>query len=143
PDLCALRRNSQVDIMRRLRCLQRHARVAGDTRNRAAKSHGDGPSQPPASVRARRKACPCDVDPELRDYLREWRRIAARQQNVPAFVVMHDTSLDEVCRKRPATIPELLGVSGFGEQNAEKYGLQIVGAFGPHRQGARTAATPA
>jgi len=88
------------------------------------------------------KPAPADVDPELRDYLREWRRIAARQQNVPAFVVMHDTSLDEVCRKRPATIPELLGVSGFGEHKAEMYGLQIFGALRRYREGARMTRTP-
>src|SRR5216683_5286408 len=88
------------------------------------------------------KPAPADVDPELRDYLREWRRIAARQQNVPGFVVMHDTSLDEVCRKRPATIPELLGVSGFGEHKAEMYGLQIFDALRRYREGARTTRAP-
>jgi len=88
------------------------------------------------------KPAPADVDPELRDYLREWRRIAARQQNVPAFVVMHDTSLDEVCRKRPATIPELLGVSGFGEHKAEMYGRQIFDALRRYREGARITRAP-
>jgi len=45
-----------------------------------------------------------DVDSELREYLREWRRAAARQQGVAAFVVMHDTSLDEVCRMLPKSV---------------------------------------
>ena len=40
-----------------------------------------------------------DVDPALREYLREWRRAAAKEQGVPAFVVMHDSALDEVCRR--------------------------------------------
>src|ERR1700716_1943127 len=31
------------------------------------------------------------IDSELREYLREWRREIAKQQNTPAFVVMHDT----------------------------------------------------
>src|SRR6266852_252666 len=92
-----------------------------------------GPGQAQELVRANRthqfepedKPAPADIDPGLRDYLREWRRIEARQQNVPAFVVMHDTSLDEVCRKRPVTIPELLSVSGFGEHKAKMYGPQI------------------
>jgi len=109
-----------------------------------------GPGQAQELVRANRthqfepedKPAPADIDPGLRDYLREWRRIEARQQNVPAFVVMHDTSLDEVCRKRPVTIPELLSVSGFGEHKAKMYGPQIFDALKRYREGARMTRTP-
>src|ERR1700683_3401616 len=78
-----------------------------------------------------------EVDPELREYLREWRRVAAKQQGVPAYVVMHDTSLDELCRKRPASINQLLHVSGFGERKSEMYGQQIFDALRRFRDGAR------
>ena len=83
-----------------------------------------------------------DVDSELREYLREWRRAAARQQGVPAFVVMHDTSLDELCRKRPGSMPELLRISGFGEHKAGLYGQQIFDALERFRDGARASAPP-
>ena len=43
-----------------------------------------------------------DADWELREYLREWRRVKAREQSIPAYIVMHDTSLDELCRVKPA-----------------------------------------
>ena len=88
------------------------------------------------------KATLPDVDSELREYLREWRRTTAKQQGVPAFVVMHDTSLDEVCRNRPASIRELLGISGFGEHKASLYGQQIFAALDRFRRGARATATP-
>jgi len=78
-----------------------------------------------------------DIDPELREYLREWRRAVAKQQGVPAFVVMHDSSLEELCRKRPGSIPELLGISGFGEHKAALYGPQIFEALQRFRNGAR------
>src|SRR5580698_848057 len=52
-------------------------------------------------------------DAELREYLREWRRITAKEQGVPAFVVLHDTTLEEVCRRRPSSIAELLNVTGI------------------------------
>jgi len=81
-----------------------------------------------------------DVVPALREYLREWRRAAAKQQGVPAFVVMHDAALDEVCRKRPGSIPELLNISGFGEYKAALYGPRIFEALEQFRNGAR--ATP-
>src|SRR6185295_1480110 len=83
-----------------------------------------------------------DVDSELREYLREWRRAAAKQQGVPAFVVMHDTSLDELCRKRPGSMPELLRISGFGEHKAGFYGQQIFDALERFRSGGRASASP-
>jgi ATP-dependent DNA helicase RecQ len=81
-------------------------------------------------------------DPELRECLREWRRTTAKQQGVPAFVVMHDTSLDEVCRRRPASISELLSISGFGEHKAALYGSQIFELLQRFRGAARPRATP-
>jgi ATP-dependent DNA helicase RecQ len=83
-----------------------------------------------------------DIDPALREYLREWRRAAAKAQGVPAFVVMHDSALDEVCRKRPASIPELLGISGFGEYKATLYGPRIFEALEQFRHGARATPMP-
>jgi ATP-dependent DNA helicase RecQ len=83
-----------------------------------------------------------DIDPALREYLREWRRAAAKEQGVPAFVVMHDSALDEVCRKRPGSIPELLGISGFGEYKATLYGPRIFEALKQFRSGARVTPVP-
>jgi ATP-dependent DNA helicase RecQ len=89
-----------------------------------------GQAEPPAVV---------DFDPELREYLRQWRSAVASQENVAAFVVMHDTSLAEICRKRPASLAEIRGVSGFGERKTERYGQQILDAMERFRQGARAA----
>lgn len=83
-----------------------------------------------------------DVDLELREYLREWRRARAKQDGVPAYVVMHDISLEELCRIRPGSLSELLRVSGFGERKAELYGQQILDALGRFRNGARAAVVP-
>jgi ATP-dependent DNA helicase RecQ len=83
------------------------------------------------------KATGSAVDPELREYLREWRRATAKEQGVPAFVVMHDTSLDELCRKRPRSMSQLLAVPGFGERKSEMYGQKIFDAFDKFINGAR------
>jgi ATP-dependent DNA helicase RecQ len=88
------------------------------------------------------KSAATEIDPELREYLREWRRAAARQQGVAAFVVMHDTSLDEVCRTRPTSAAELLQVSGFGERKTAMYGQQIFEALERFRNGARASVEP-
>jgi ATP-dependent DNA helicase RecQ len=103
------------------------------------------PASVPAGVRAAggaEKIAASDVDPDLREYFREWRRRMAKEQNVPAFVVMHDTSLEELCRKRPRSIRELLCVAGFGERKSEMYGQQIFEAFKQFRNGARATLQP-
>jgi ATP-dependent DNA helicase RecQ len=82
------------------------------------------------------------VDEALRDYLREWRRNTARAQGAPAFVVMHDTALEEICRKQPGSIPELLEITGFGERKAQMYGPQIFAALEKFREGSRASAPP-
>jgi len=79
---------------------------------------------------------------ELREYLREWRRTTAKEQGVPAYVVLHDTSLDEICRLRPSSIGELLTVTGIGERKADMYGHRILAALQRYREGARAAELP-
>jgi ATP-dependent DNA helicase RecQ len=81
-----------------------------------------------------------EVNPELREYLREWRSVTAKEQGVPAYVVMHDTSLDELCRKRPGTMSQLLEVPGFGDRKSELYGRKIFDALDKFRNGARASA---
>jgi ATP-dependent DNA helicase RecQ len=84
-----------------------------------------------------------DVDPALREYLRDWRRNTAKRQSVPAFVVMHDTTLDEICRTHPRSHADLLRVSGIGERKAELYGSQILAALKEFKKGSRTAKSSA
>ena len=62
----------------------------------------------------------------LREQLREWRRAAAREQRIAAFIVMHDTTLDALCEAKPRSMSELLTVPGIGEVKAERYGAQIL-----------------
>ena len=81
-----------------------------------------------------------EADPELVEYMREWRRSAAQTQGVPAFVVMHDTTLEELCRKQPKSVDELMSVSGFGVKKSQTYGLKIIEALNKFRAGARPAA---
>ncbi len=101
------------------------------------------PGRRPNLTQKAEKASPAtDVDPELREYLRHWRRETAREHGAAAFMVMHDTSLEEVCRKRPGSIAELLSISGFGERKAAMYGEEILHALRRFQQGARAAALP-
>ena len=78
-----------------------------------------------------------DADQELREYLREWRRRTAKEQGMPAYVVLHDSSLDEICRSHPSSIGELLNITGIGERKAELYGREILSVLRQYREGAR------
>ena len=100
-----------------------------------------GESVPPRR-RVRETAASAPVDEELSDYLREWRRTKAREQGLPAFVVMHDTSLEAVCRVRPKSLEALRGIPGFGERKTEGYGREILKALQRFEEGARAAALP-
>jgi len=83
-----------------------------------------------------------DVDPDLREYLREWRRSTAREQNVAAFVILHDTTLEEICRVQPSSIAELRTITGIGERKADMYGNKILAALQRYREGARAGTLP-
>ena len=82
------------------------------------------------------------VNAELSEYLREWRRTTAKEQNAPAFVVLHDTTLEEICRRRPSSVAELLSITGIGERKAEVYGKGILAALERYRNGGRASALP-
>lgn len=67
-----------------------------------------------------------DVDEVLKEQLREWRREAARRQNVAAFVVAHDAMLDELCHRLPRTLEQVRAIPGFGDRKTQLYGAEIV-----------------
>jgi ATP-dependent DNA helicase RecQ len=97
---------------------------------------------PAAGDRGPRSFSGAEPDAELREYLREWRRLTSKELGVPAYVVLHDTTLEEICRLRPASIPQLLSITGIGERKADKYGPGILAVLARFRKGARAAPVP-
>lgn len=83
-----------------------------------------------------------EPDSELRDYIREWRRNMAKEQGMPAYVVLHDTTLEEICRIKPSSIAELRKITGIGERKAELYGKEILSVLQKYDEGARASAIP-
>jgi ATP-dependent DNA helicase RecQ len=76
-----------------------------------------------------RRAAISPADEVLYEHLREWRRTTAKELGIAAFIVMHDTTLEDLCHKRPSSLAEIRAVSGFGERKTELYGLQILNAL--------------
>jgi len=113
-------------------------------RRRRRKGSSDGsatqPVASPSPERVGTSVPVSDVDPELREYLREWRRGVAKEEKMASFVVMHDSSLDEICRRRPISLAEIRGIPGFGERKTERYGQRILQALAEFNNGARASA---
>lgn len=66
------------------------------------------------------------VNEELRERLQEWRSARFKQDNVPAYTIMHQSTLMEIATYVPKTKKELLAIKGFGEAKYLKYGEEIL-----------------
>jgi len=71
------------------------------------------------------ESAPAPVAHDLLAALKAVRLEIARRQEVPAFVVFSDSTLVDMCMKRPETPEDFLQVSGVGRVKLERYG----GAF--------------
>jgi ATP-dependent DNA helicase RecQ len=91
------------------------------------------PAQPRVSGTIERPS----VDRELNEFLREWRRNTSKEKGIPAFVVLHDSALEDLCLVEPSNLQELRRVSGFGDKKVQMYGKQILEAIQNFRRGQR------
>ena len=66
------------------------------------------------------------VNEELRERLQEWRSARFKQDNVPAYTIMHQSTLMEIATFIPKTKKELLVIKGFGDAKFQKYGEEIL-----------------
>jgi ATP-dependent DNA helicase RecQ len=108
-------------------------------KRRSATDKAEPAAESPSDLYAGPSELPSAVDDELREYLREWRRNTAREQGIAAFIVMHDSSLDEICRVRPKSLAAIRAISGFGEKKTAIFGPGILEALARFSQGARPA----
>ncbi|MBN8439701.1 MAG: DNA helicase RecQ [Candidatus Accumulibacter sp.] len=65
-------------------------------------------------------------DSPLLARLRAWRSEKAREQGVPAYVILHDRALHEIATLLPDSVPALLAVPGIGVAKAERYGRELL-----------------
>jgi ATP-dependent DNA helicase RecQ len=65
-------------------------------------------------------------DPTLVGALRAWRSEVARKRGVPAYVVLHDSTIDGIAAARPMTQTQLRGIPGIGDKKLEHYGEELI-----------------
>jgi ATP-dependent DNA helicase RecQ len=80
------------------------------------RSHAEGPA----------------VSESLVTALRELRLGLARERHVPAYVIFHDSTLNELARQRPRTIEQILEVPGIGRTKAEHFGQRVLDVIAQH-----------
>ena len=62
----------------------------------------------------------------LFDSLRDLRARLAREQNVPAYVIFHDSTLRAIAERRPCDRDQLAGIGGVGAAKLARYGAAVL-----------------
>ena len=65
-------------------------------------------------------------DAGLYEAIKDWRRHAAGEENVPPYVIFGDRTIEDLIFKKPRTVRKLLNVFGIGEIKAEKFGSALL-----------------
>jgi ATP-dependent DNA helicase UvrD/PcrA len=73
---------------------------------------------------------PVEPDDPLYAALKSWRLERAKADELPAYVIFHNTTLAEIVRRGPRTIAELAGVPGVGPAKLERYGSDVLSVLG-------------
>lgn len=66
------------------------------------------------------------VEETLLDALKQLRSKIAKKENVPAYLIFSDKSLNDMVVKRPVTLAEFSEITGVGDAKLEKYGKVFV-----------------
>jgi ATP-dependent DNA helicase RecQ len=100
---------------------------------------GPGPEDAEKGKENRKKAPSSGGDPEsggaedaLFLKLRELRNRLAKEAAAPAYIIFPDSSLREMCRKRPLTPGQFLNIRGVGSVKLERYGEGFMAVIREH-----------
>ncbi len=98
-------------------------------RRAPAAAEGSGRASRAGRPRQRRSGEELGVEPAdaaLFEALRAWRRERAAEQDLPPYVIFHDTTLAAIARQRPANADALGKVSGVGQSKLQRYGADVL-----------------
>ncbi len=75
-----------------------------------------------------------DEERALFEKLRQMRMDLARAENIPPYIIMHDSTLRHIAKAKPMNSEELLKVEGMGEKKVEKYGVYLLKVIQNHKE---------
>ena len=76
--------------------------------------------------RRRCASCPASYDEALYERLREWRRVRSKEDEIAAFMVFSNQTLEEIAEHKPQTPAALLEINGIGPEKLAKYGDDVL-----------------
>jgi ATP-dependent DNA helicase RecQ len=86
-----------------------------------------GSTRKPASSRAKAETAQLDAEGLQRlAALKAWRSEVAREHNLPAYVIFHDSTLIALAELAPQSLAGLGGVSGMGSKKLQAYGEEVL-----------------
>lgn len=91
--------------------------------------------RPKAEKRKKKEEVPevhGDLDPALWEALRALRLKLAEEHKVPPYVIFHNSTLEALCRQKPATLAEFGQINGVGERKQERYGPAFLAVLEQH-----------
>lgn len=81
---------------------------------------------PGEKVVGRHTECESPGNEELFVQLRGWRARVAKEEQVPAYIIFSDATLQAVSEALPMTVDELYAISGIGRKKAQLFGQDLL-----------------
>jgi ATP-dependent DNA helicase PIF1 len=66
------------------------------------------------------------MDKQLLDKLKTWRAERSKAENMPAYIIGHDSLLEAIATRKPQSESQLLAINGMGPAKLAKYGPEIL-----------------
>ncbi|MEM7340359.1 MAG: UvrD-helicase domain-containing protein [Actinomycetota bacterium] len=85
--------------------------------------------QPTAKTKAERAEPGSPEAAARRDALVDWRRSRAKEDDVPAYIVLDNATLDAIAETNPGSLITLGNVKGIGPTKLDRYGADILGVL--------------
>jgi len=103
--------------------------LRGESNLELRKIQNKEPSQEKSAVKSKQMR---SFDEPLYEALRQLRMTLATELAVPAYIIFHDKTLQDMARIRPASENEMRHISGVGEQKLKQYGNDFLETIKAH-----------
>ena len=77
------------------------------------------------------------INENLFKELKQLRSSIAREENMPAYIIFHDNTLEQIATELPETKNQFLEMSGVGKNKMQKYGKQFMEVVKKFKQGGK------
>ena len=79
--------------------------------------------------------CPGEIDPQLLEALRAWRKQTSEENRIPAYMVLTNATLNMLAEVAPRDREALARVPGIGAVRQEQFGEAIISVVHQHQNG--------